>query len=120
MTHCTFHDESEGFSIVYGTNWTNIEYSFCTAYNCNWGGHAGDSSSSASLSGLKVHDDNFHDFANWDDNSAANSHHHNGFYGWAVSGGTLRNVSYYNNLIGPNSGSTPRRAFITPEISAEY
>jgi hypothetical protein len=104
VTHCVFHDEFEGVSIPYGAGWTNMEYSFSTAYNCNWGGNAGDASSSASLVGLKVHDNQFHDFADWDDNSGSNSNHHNAFYGWAVSGGSLRNVSYYNNIIGPHFG----------------
>jgi hypothetical protein len=105
VTHCIFHDEFEGVTFIYGMGWTNMEYSFCTAYNCNWGGTAADSGNTSTLNGLKVHDNDFHDFASWDDNSGSNSNHHNGFYGWAQSGGNLRNVKYYNNTIGPNFGA---------------
>jgi len=105
VTNCVFHDENEGVYILYGPGWTNMEYSYSTAYNCNWGGNAGDDNSSSTLVGLKVHDNHFHDFANWDDNSGSNSHHHNGFYGWACIGGSLRNVSFYNNVIGPHFGT---------------
>jgi hypothetical protein len=104
VTNCIFHDEFEGCNFNYGVGWTNFEYSHSVAYNCNWGGNAGDTSSTASLTGLLVHDNNFHDFANWDDNSGNNQNHHNGFYGWAVVGGMLRNASYYNNTVGPNFG----------------
>jgi Putative Ig domain len=105
VTNCIFHDEFEGVNFNYGAGWSNMEYSFCTAYNCNWGGNAGDTGSTSTLNGLKIHDNNFHDFVVWDDNSSANSNHHNGFYGWAVSGGNLRNVAYYNNIVGPNFGA---------------
>jgi hypothetical protein len=104
VTNCVFHDEFEGLYILYGAGWTNMEYSYCTAYNVNWGGNAGDGSSVATLSGLKVHNNNFHDFTNWDDNSGLNRLHHNAFFGWTASGGTLQNISYYNNIFGPNFG----------------
>jgi hypothetical protein len=106
VSHCTFHDEFEGVTFIYGTGWTNMELAFSTVYNCNWGGNAADSHNASSLTGLLIHDNDFYDFTNWDDNSVANSNHHNGFYGWAVSGGRLRDVSYFNNIVGPNFGAT--------------
>jgi hypothetical protein len=104
VTHCVFHDARIGFYIAYGKNWSDFDYSFCTAYNCNWGGNAGDAYRFASISNLQVHNNVFRDWANWDDTSKANRNHHNGFYAWAVSGGTLRKISIYSNTVGPHFG----------------
>jgi hypothetical protein len=104
ITHCILHDAQAGFSIDYGPGWTNFEYSHCTVYNCNWGGHAGDHGKGCTLTGLRIHDNYFHDWSNWDDSSGNNINHHNGFYGWAESGGRLRNVRAYANLVGPHYG----------------
>ena len=104
VTNCIIHDAYAGFFTTYNAGSTNLQYSFCTAYNCDWGGVAGDYGTSATLSNIAVHDNHFHDWANWDDSTGADSFHHNGFYTWAVSGGTASGVSYYNNVIGPNFG----------------
>lgn len=104
VTNCLIHDAYSGFFITYYTGSTNFEYSFCTVYNCNWGGNSGDYGIGATTTILLVHDNYFHDWANWDDTSGANAFHHNGFFGWAVSGGTSMGLRYYNNVVGPNFG----------------
>ncbi len=103
VTNCIFHDAYIGCSFAYKTA-TNLTCSYCTAYNCNWGGNAADSEAGATLTGLNVHDNRFYNWTNWDDTSVANSFHHNGFFAWAVHGGgsALTTVRYYNNFIGPN------------------
>jgi len=105
VTHCIFHDARIGFYIAYGKGWSDFVYSFCTAYNCNWGGNAGDAYRFASMSGLQVHHNVFRDWANWDDTSTINRNHHNGFYAWTASGGTMRNICIYGNKIGPHFGA---------------
>lgn len=104
VANCIIHDAYCGFLISYNASSSNMQYCHCTTYNCNWGGNAGDYGRQATLSDLAVHDNYFHDWANWDDTTGSNRFHHNGFYAWAVSGGTANSVSYYNNVIGPNFG----------------
>ena len=105
VSHCLFHDAWIGYFIAYGTFWSRFDYSFCTVYNCNWGGIAGDIGKSSSMEGLRVHDNIFRDWSRWDDQTIVNLNHHNGFYGWAVSGGVLHDVALYNNRIGPHFGT---------------
>ena len=104
MTNCIIHDSYTGIFSQYEVGSQNFEFSFLTAYNCNWGGICGDANNSSAMSGLKVHDNYLHDFANWDDTTGGNLFHHDGFFAWAVSGGTMSGVLEYNNLVGPNFG----------------
>jgi hypothetical protein len=103
VTNCVFHDMAIGFGIDYGPGSSNIVMRGCTAYNVNWGGNAGDHSSASSLNGLLVQGNTFYSFTNWDE-TVSDSNHHNGFYGWAESGGFLTNVTVVGNLIGPGFG----------------
>lgn len=103
VTNCIIHDTEVGFGTTYSIGAASTEYSFCTAYNVNWGGNAADNNNTSTLSGLYVHDNYFYNFTNWDDN-LNNSFHHNGFFGWSVQlGGSafLSTVRFYNNVIGP-------------------
>ena len=104
VTNCVIHDALCGLLALYGPNCADFEYSHCTVYNCNWGGICGDSNRWASMMGLLVHDNYFHDFANWDDDTGVNFFHHDGFFAWAMSGGAMSRVRMYNNLVGPNFG----------------
>ena len=108
VNNCVFHDMSTGVSFDYGPGCSNFAVSNCTAYNCNWGGNAGDHNSSSSLDGLVVHDNHFYSWDNWTDTSASNSNHHNGFYAWSEQGGAshLTNVTEYNNVVGPGFNNT--------------
>lgn len=101
--NCIFHDMATGMGFGYGPSSTNFTMSNCTAYNCNWGGNAGDDGAPTSLNGLSVHDCYFSNWQNWSapfGDVEANLHH-NGFYAWAESGGSLTGVTYYNNYCGP-------------------
>jgi hypothetical protein len=100
VRNCLIHDAYSGFYAAYTAGCSNFEYASCTAYNCNWGGNCGDSDRAAALSHLSVHDNYFYDFGNWDDRR--DYFHHNGYFAWAVSGGTLTTVRMYNNVVGPN------------------
>jgi hypothetical protein len=111
-TNCIFHDESTGCGFDYGPSASTLEMSFCTSYNCNWGGNAGDHGASSTLTGLLVHDNYFYNWQTWTSSNAGvqAALHHNGFYGWAESGGSLRTVSAYNNFCGPGYDSTQSSA----------
>jgi hypothetical protein len=102
VTNCLFHDEAMGVSIAYGPNFNNITITGCTAYNCNWGGNAGDNGPTALLNGLTVSNCHFYNWQSWDDPTDAN--HHNGFYVWAMSGGFFTNVTFEGNIVGPGYG----------------
>jgi hypothetical protein len=54
------------------------------------------------ISGLSIHDNHIHDFANWD--SATNRYHHDGLHIWGQRGGSIANGSIYNNLFDGDSG----------------
>lgn len=58
-------------------------------------------------SGLYVHDNHFHDMANWDDSTGANANHHDSIHLWGTSGsGGWANTYIYNNTFNGNAGST--------------
>jgi hypothetical protein len=102
VTNCLMHDMFVGIGISYGAD-SNFELSSNTIYNVNWGGNAGDRSSGSILTGLLVHDNWIYNFSNWND-IVGDNYHHNGFYAWAASGGTLINPMFYNNKLGPGWG----------------
>ena len=104
MTNCIVHDAYTGIFSNYEAGSQNFEFSQNSVYNCNWGGICGDANSSATMTGLLVHDNSFSNFANWDDTTGSNKFHHDGFFAWAVSGGTLSSAAMYNNVVGPNFG----------------
>lgn len=99
VSNCVLHDMQTGFNIDYGPGASNFVMASCIVSNCNWGGNAGDHGSSASLTGLSIINNRFSNWAAWED--PADNNHHNGFYGWAESGGSLRNVTASGNLVGP-------------------
>jgi|ERR1035437_221101 hypothetical protein len=105
VTNCVIHDMKAGIWIAFGAGCSNILYSHCTAYNCNWGGGAGDTGSSSTLNGLTVDHCHFYNWQNWDDNGDWD--HHNGFYCWAGqgAGGLASNVTYSANHVGPGYGA---------------
>lgn len=111
VTNCVVHDVEQGISFTYGPATSAILVSYCTSYNCNWGGGAGDHNSSATLADITVHHCYFHDFTNWDgtDGTTQGKFHHNGFYAFAQSSGSITNITEYANVVsGPwtlNSGA---------------
>ncbi len=109
VTNCVIKDVGVGFFMDYGTTSFNLRFLDSTVYNSNWGGAAGDHDATATMTNIVVRGCYFHDFVNWD--SPANTYHHNGFYSWAESGGSLRGVLYENNVIsGGYSSGSPNNA----------
>jgi hypothetical protein len=98
------HDAYIGISIDYGPGCSSCSVSRNRVYNCNWGGNAGDHGPGASLSDLTVEGNIFSEWTNWDDKTTG-AFHHNGFYAWAESGGTLNRVRLCGNLVGPGFSS---------------
>lgn len=98
------HDAAIGVNIDYAPNAFNFTVSNVTAYNCNWGGNAGDHGATSTMSNLVVSGCYFHDWTNWDaaDGTSDIGLHHNGFYAWAQSNGRLSGVTFIDNFIGPN------------------
>jgi hypothetical protein len=111
-TNNIFHDMSSGAFFDYAPSSATFEMSFCTAYNTNWGGASGDHGASSTLNGLLVHDCYFYNWQSWSSSDAGvqAALHHNGFYGWAESGGALTNVTFYNNFCGPGYTTTQASA----------
>jgi hypothetical protein len=103
ITNCLMHDMVAGIQVYYRkAGNTNIEISYVSVYNANWGGGIGDATSGATLSNVSVHDSYFHDWRAWDDCVSGSARfHHNGFFIWSQNGGTVTNPMYYNNVVGP-------------------
>lgn len=103
VNNCTLTDATGGFYFVPNGACSNITYSNCTSYNCNWCGVCSGSGSSANtIVGMYVYGNRFSNWTNWDDTSGADTFHHNGFFTFATAGSTADTVYYYNNIIGPN------------------
>jgi hypothetical protein len=107
VSNCVFHDEFVGVSWQYYTNCGGCAMLGCTCYNCNWGGSCSDSESISYMNGMLVSNNWFYNWQCWDtspDNANYDQYHHNGFYAWGQSGGTLTNVTYIANHVGPGYG----------------
>jgi hypothetical protein len=118
VTNCTISDAYIGVQCNYGpAGVTNMAISYCSFTHCNWGSSCGDRGAAGSKAdGIVFHHNNFTDCSNWDD-TVNNSFHHNGFYGWAESGGTFRNFTGYANNIGPTwGGHTTAGMFFSGDV----
>ncbi len=106
FSNLLIHDTQVGIFCDYGIGDSNYIIDHVEVYNCNWGGGTGDRGVGATLSGLVVHDCWFHDFAAWNDTVSVgdSKYHHNGWYAYAESGGTLTNPTFYKNKLGPGFG----------------
>ena len=111
-TNCIFHDMSTGVFFGYGASSSNFVMSYCTAYNTNWGGAAGDDGPATSLNGLLVDHCYFYNWLSWSstDSNVWNVLHHNGFYTWAEIGGSVTGITYSNNFCGPGYGNNATAA----------
>ena len=98
----TFHDNQDGvlFSVtgtgtnmsqLYNMNMYNMDHTLFTS--CNASGS----------SGWLVHDNQWHDYANWD--TTANSYHHDGWLMNINTGQTCDQIYFYNNLISGDFGA---------------
>jgi hypothetical protein len=52
--------------------------------------------------GYSIHNNHFHDFANWD--SPTNTYHHDGIHMWGQNGGTITGGAIYNNTFDGDFG----------------
>ena len=52
--------------------------------------------------GYNIHNNHFHDFANWD--SPSNTYHHDGIHLWGQNGGTITSGAIYNNTFDGDFG----------------
>jgi hypothetical protein len=52
--------------------------------------------------GYSIHNNHFHDFANWD--SPTNTYHHDGIHLWGQNGGTITGGAIYNNTFDGDFG----------------
>lgn len=99
VSNCVFQNMVTGVGMTYGPGSSNFTMVHCTARNVNWGGFVGDHGSGATMDGVLVDGNYFHSFTNW--YQPGTQFHHNGFYAWAESGGSIVNVTMRKNLIGP-------------------
>ena len=54
------------------------------------------------VGGYSIHNNHFHDFANWD--SPTNTYHHDGIHLWGQNGGTVTSGAIYNNTFDGDFG----------------
>lgn len=103
VSNCIITEAYVGISADYGSGCSNYTFIGNTISRVNWGGRIGDRNGSSTMTNLIVSGNIIHTFTNWNE-TVDNSYHHNGFYGWAESGGRLDGVKVYGNKIGPNYG----------------
>ncbi len=85
--NCTIHDVAIGIVGEYAGGASNYDFGTNHIYNVNHGIDVPDRTSTSSVTGVRIHDNNIHDFANWSE-VPANGYHHNAVYVWSVQGGT--------------------------------
>jgi hypothetical protein len=79
-----------------GNNFT-LEYS--NLYHVDHGVASG---AVVKAGGYSIHNNHFHDFANWD--SPTNTYHHDGIHLWGQNGGTITGGAIYNNTFDGDFG----------------
>jgi hypothetical protein len=96
LDHNTLHDS--GWAVSAWGN--NLEVDHNNIYNMDHGPAGGMEGNN--ISGMLIHDNHIHDFANWD--STANCYHHDGIHFWNTDPGTTSNIAIYNNVFDGDSG----------------
>jgi hypothetical protein len=68
------------------------------------------------MTGMSIHDNHFHDFANWD--TSSNKYHHDGIHLWGQNGAIVSGALLYNNLFDGDPGSccTTAHMFLQDQI----
>jgi hypothetical protein len=95
INHVTCHDAGWAFNGA-ASNLT-IEYS--EIYNIDHGLAFGPQTTT---SGLSIHDNHIHGYANWD--NTTDIYHHDGLHIWGQNGGVVTNGVIFNNLFDGDSG----------------
>lgn len=102
VMHDTYTCVLYAFQTMTSANWHHN-----TCYNINWGLIIGDASAGKTLTGGTIHDNDIHDFQNWDDRPSVNEFHHDGIYGFTNnSGSSITGLQIYNNYIHGDPGLT--------------
>jgi hypothetical protein len=86
------------------------------------------------MGGVSIHNNHFHDFANWD--SPTNTYHHDGIHLWGQNGGTITSGAIYSNTFDGDFGvnvtghvflqdsiqhvSVYNNTFVTPSTRVNY
>ena len=71
------------------------------------------------LLSARIHDNNCHDFANWD--TTSNAFHHDGIHIYALNGATFHDMQVYNNLFGGDPGvNVTSFIYVTGDISSSF
>lgn len=97
--NCQIHDTFGTIKGESGNN--NSEYDHCQLYNSNWSVAVFGPSTNTpnATTQIKIHDNDMHDWANWDNSTVANPYHHDGCF--AAGNNNLANgisfISCYNN-----------------------
>src|SRR6267154_1361127 len=91
----TCHDASWAFA----GDGNNFTLSNSNIYHVDHGVASGPSGKVGSYS---IHNNHFHDFANWD--SPTNTYHHDGIHLWGQNGGTITSGAIYNNTFDGDFG----------------
>jgi hypothetical protein len=121
ITNCLMHDMATGAKTSFRiAGNTDVEISYNTVYNANWGGAIADTNTSSlsSMTNVLVHNNYFHDWANWDDCvyvGGPDSYHHNGFFIWGTQG-SVTNPMYYNNVLGPGYSCNTSGLFLQSNV----
>jgi hypothetical protein len=95
VNHITCHDASWAIAGD-GSNFT-LENS--NIYHIDHGVAAG---TTGKVGGFSIHNNHFHDYANWD--SPTNTYHHDGIHLWGQNGGTITSGQIYANTFDGDSG----------------
>src|SRR5258705_3485197 len=95
LNHITCHDASWAFA-------GDGNYFTLSNSNIYHVDHGVASGPSGKAGGYSIHNNHFHDFANWD--SPTNTYHHDGIHLWGQNGGTVTGGAIYNNTFDGDFG----------------
>src|SRR5579859_2692649 len=95
VNHITCHDAS--WAIAGDGNNFTLENS--NIYHVDHGVASG---AVGKIGGFSIHNNHFHDFANWD--SSTNTYHHDGVHLWGQNGGTVTSGAIYSNTFDGDFG----------------
>ena len=101
----TINDCFAGIIGEYGAGCSDYDFGTNTIYNVNWGFGVPDRTTGCTITNIRVHNNNVHDFTNWNETSA-NSFHHNGIFLYAVQANSaVLDFQVYDNTFGPGLGN---------------
>lgn len=95
VNHITCHDAAWAIAGD-GVNFTLMNSNL---YHVDHGVASGPS---GKIGGYSIHNNHFHDYANWD--SGTNTYHHDGIHLWGQNGGAITSGSIYANTFDGDSG----------------